>query len=160
MGWVLDTVNQDIYTEDSVKDNLHVALEAPYPSVFWFVDENDIKHNGEVYCDTPCFTAPFPSIFWYVNETSDDVVYNGELDYEEMGSFLNTKHLTEIKLPNSLLSIGPFAFAGSGIRKVVIPNHACTFYSTSFPPECEVTGGNMIDWHNYIQFYFLFFQKS
>lgn len=146
MGWILDTTIPDIYTEDTVQDNLHTCFEAPYPSVYWYVnqEQNDVMHLGELsYYYTPCFEAPYPSIYWYID--NNDVVHSGELDYTKMGAFVRTYRLREITLPMSLVSIGAYAFAESALKKVNIPNNATTYYSTSFPSNCQVTGGTLIE---------------
>lgn len=145
MGWVLDTTIPDIYTEDTVQGNLHTCFEAPYPSAFWYVNQtnDDVIHLGELNYITPCFNLPYPSAFWYVE--NDDVVHGGELDYTVMGAFARTKRLREITLPMSLESIGAYAFAESALKKVNIPNNATTYYSTSFPSNCQVTGGTLIE---------------
>lgn len=64
---------------------------------------------------------------------------------KKMGAFARTEHLREVSLPSTLTSIGRYSFADSGIREVNIPNRECTYYSTSFPPECKVTGGRLIE---------------
>lgn len=146
MGWVLDTTIPDIYTEDTVQDNLHTAFEAPYPSAYWFVQNNDVRHLGEIdNYHTPCFEYPYPSIFWYVNDEENDVEHTGELDYEKMGAFKSATKLKKVTLPTSLVSIGEYAFADSSLKKVVIPNNETTYYPTSFPPNCIVTGGHLIE---------------
>ena len=151
MGWILDTSIPDIYTEDTVQDNLHTCFESPYPSIYWYVSQtnDDVMHMGELSYISPCFTFPFPNVFWYVEFSppypEDDVKYSGEHAYTVMGAFARTKNLEEVVLPSSLVSIGPYSFSGSGLSKVTIPNPQTTYYSTSFPPSCEVTGGHLID---------------
>ena len=144
MSWVLDTTIPDIYTSDTVQGNLHTCFEAPYPSAFWYVNQtnDDVIHLGELNYHTPCFTAPYPSVFWYVD--NNDVVHSGELDYVKMGAFIRAKRLREITLPMSLVSIGAYAFAETALKKVSIPNSATTYYATSFPPNCQVSGGTLI----------------
>ena len=65
--------------------------------------------------------------------------------YRRNGAFARTKYLEEVKLPSTLTSIGRYAFADSGLKKVTLP-HDCAYYLTSFPEDCEVTGGQPIDW--------------
>lgn len=145
MGWVLDTTIPDIYTEDTVQGNLHTCFEAPFPSVFWYVnqEQNDVIHLGELSYYTPCFEPSYPSILWYVD--NNDVVHGGELDYTKMGAFMAAKKLRKVTLPMSLVSIGEYAFAESSLKRVTIPNDETTYYSTSFPPNCIITGGHLIE---------------
>lgn len=114
MAWVLDLQTMDIYTEDTVQGNLHNAFEPPYPADFWYVT------------DTP------------------DVTHDGALEALPIGAFANCTQLTEISLPETIRSIGPESFANTGLTNVIIPNNECTYYSTSFPENCEVTGGHLI----------------
>lgn len=145
MGWVLDTTIPDIYTKDTVQGNLHTCFEAPFPSVFWYVnqEQNDVIHLGELSYYTPCFEPSYPSILWYVD--NNDVVHGGELDYTKMGAFMAAKKLRKVTLPMSLVSIGEYAFAESSLKRVTIPNDETTYYSTSFPPNCIITGGHLIE---------------
>ena len=145
MGWVLNTSIPDIYTEDTVQGNLHTCFEAPYPSIFWYVnqEQNDITHLGELSYYTPCFEPTYPSIFWYVD--NNDIIHGGELDYTKMGAFMAAKKLRRITLPMSLTSIGEYSFAESGLKRVTIPNEETTYYPTSFPPNCIITGGHLIE---------------
>lgn len=145
MGWVLDKTIPDIYTDDTVQDNLHTCFEAPYPSAFWYVNQtnDDVIHLGELDYVTPCFRPPYPSAFWY--PFNYDVIHGGELDYTKMGAFMAAKKLRRVTLPMSLTSIGEYSFAESGLKRVTIPNDETTYYSTSFPPNCIITGGHLIE---------------
>ena len=116
MGWLVNPTTGDIYTEDTVQGNLIKALEKPYPEGMWYVsDAPDVTHDGEI------------------------------TDIAAMGAFARTTNLTEIRLPESIAEIGPEAFFDSGLREVIIPNNTCTYHSTSFPPDCDVTGGILVD---------------
>lgn len=115
MAWVLDLQAMDIYTEDTVQGNIYNAFEPPYPSDFWYVT------------DTP------------------DITHEGALDVIPIGAFANCAFLTEIVLPESIRSIGPESFGDTGLTEVTIPNDICTYYSTSFPTGCVVTGGQLIE---------------
>jgi hypothetical protein len=145
MGWVLNRTIPDIYTEDTVQGNLHTCFQAPYPSVFWSINqtENDVIHMGELNYYTPCFNMPYPSVFWFPQ--SEDVIHGGELDYTKMGAFMAAKKLRKVTLPMSLVSIGEYAFAESSLKRVTIPNDETIYYPTSFPPNCIITGGHLIE---------------
>lgn len=144
--WVLNKTIPDIYTDNTVQDNLHTCFEPPYPSIYWYVNQSgdDVIHMGEIMeWHTPCFEAPYPSVFWYPE--NNDVIHGGELDYTKMGAFIATKKLKRITLPMSLVSIGEYSFAESSLKKVTIPNKETIYYSTSFPPDCVVTGGHLVN---------------
>lgn len=116
MGWLVNPTTGDIYTEDTTQDNIVKALEKPYPAGMWYVsDTPDVTHDGAI------------------------------TDIAAMGAFARTANLREIRLPESISEIGPEAFSDSGIKEVIIPNNTCTYHSTSFPPDCVVTGGILVD---------------
>ena len=87
---------------------------------------------------------PYPASFWYMdsNNKLSMVLLPNKLP---LGAFAGCKKLTEVILPVSLTSIGRESFAESGLRTVTIPNNQCTYYTTSFPPDCVVTGGHLIE---------------
>ena len=120
MGWILNTITNDIYTDNTVQDNIHICFEAPFPKPMWYVSENpnDVKTASTKDFHTPCFDIPFPSPLWYTDGT--DVSHGGAKDYIEMGAFKGAINLTEIKIPQSVKRIGPEAFAGTGLTSVTI----------------------------------------
>ena len=116
MGWLVNPTTGDIYTEDTTQGNVVKALEKPYPEGMWFVtDTPDVTHDGAI------------------------------TDIAAMGAFAYCDKLTSIVLPESLTSIGPESFVDTGLTEVTIPNNQCTYYSTSFPSGCVVTGGHLIE---------------
>lgn len=108
-SWVLDLSSNppNIFNENT-SENLHNALESPYPSAFW-----------------------------YVNQAQDDVVHNGSVSVEEMGAFMNAQHLTSVLIPRSVKYIGEFAFTNTQLTSVTIASD-CVYFPTSFPEGCVV----------------------
>ena len=145
-SWYLDSDNKLMtgYFPDSLD-----YLTPPYPATLWRLDSNDILTlNSEVWTPFPepmeYLTPPYPATMWYLDENNK--LMNSLLpDILPMGAFSLTTELQEIRLPESLEEIGPEAFYGSAIKRVIIPNNTCTYYSTSFPPDCVVTGGHLIE---------------
>lgn len=124
-------------------------LTPPYPASLWRLDSgNVLTLNNEDWApfpeSLPNFTPPYPASMWYLDENNK--LMNALLpDILPLGAFALTTELQEIRLPESLEEIGPEAFYGSAIRHVTIPNDICTYYATSFPPDCVVTGGHLIE---------------
>lgn len=83
------------------------------------------------------FQPPYPQIFWYVNETENDVIHDGELDYEKMGAFCHCTELNRIIIPPTVKHIGEYAFRNTKLRSVTIASD-CTYSETSFPNGCVV----------------------
>lgn len=142
MSWYLDDnklTHADLGVE--IPGN---TLVSPYPASLWRLDSD----NNIVTLLLPealdSFTPPYPASMWYLDENNK--IMNGLLpDVLPLGAFALTTELQEIRLPESLEEIGPEAFYGSAIRRVTIPNNLCTYYATSFPPGCVVTGGHLIE---------------
>lgn len=114
----------------------------------YFKDHWRLINDELVYDSMPepidYLTPPYPATMWYLDENNK--LMNALLpDILPMGAFALTTELQEIRLPESLEEIGPEAFYGSAIRRVAIPNNLCTYYATSFPPGCVVTGGHLIE---------------
>lgn len=119
-------------------------LTPPYPASMWRLDsDNDLV---TLLFPEPLanFTPPYPASMWYLDE-NNKLLNSLMPDVLPLGAFALTTELQEIRLPESLEEIGPEAFYGSAIRRVTIPNNLCTYYATSFPPGCVVTGGHLIE---------------
>ena len=148
MSWYLDSNNK--LTHDALPEPIDSLYSEPYPATFWRLgSDNKLTLNSEDWNPFPepiydILTPPYPATMWYLNETNK--LKNALLpDILPMGAFSRTTELEMIRLPESLEEIGREAFYGSGIRSVTIPNNQCTYYATSFPPGCVVTGGRLIE---------------
>lgn len=118
-------------------------LTPPYPASMWRLDSDNDLVTLLLPEALDSFTPPYPASMWYLDENNK--LMNSLLpDVLPLGAFALTTELQEIRLPESLEEIGPEAFYGSAIRRVTIPNNQCTYYATSFPPDCVVTGGHLI----------------
>lgn len=141
-------INGELINND-LPEPIENNLIHPYPASLWRLDSDDILTlNSEDWSPFPepmeYFTPPYPASMWYLDENNK--LMNSLLpDVLPMGAFALTTELQEIRLPESLEEIGPEAFYGSAIRHVTIPNNQCTYYATSFPPGCVVTGGHLIE---------------
>lgn len=145
MAWILNTTTNDIYTEDTVQGNVHTCFESPFPKILWYVttDPNDVRRMDTPTPHYPCFDIPFPSPLWYVSTNPNDVRNASYREAEEMGAFYKASELQEIIIPESVKSIGAYSFAETALTEVALADD-CTYYSTSFPEDCTVTGGHLI----------------
>ena len=64
-------------------------------------------------------------------------------DTRKIGAFAYLTNLTSITIPQSVKSIGKYAFYKTGLTSVTLADD-CTYYSTSFPENCVVTGGTLL----------------
>ena len=112
----------------------------------WYLDENNLLTHSSLIApiDGDVFVPPYPASFWRLD--NNDILDLGLLPNSiELGAFAYCSSLNEVILPESLLSIGKYSFYGTALRSVTIPNSQCTYYATSFPPGCVVTGGHLIE---------------
>lgn len=166
MGWILDLTTDppDIYTEDTVKDNLHTCFTSPFPNACWYVNNNDIAHNND---PTPhiCFSQPFPIlcwyvdneevthtnegiphicmdptypfIFWFTNNEHNDLLHDGHGQVEYLGAFCRCTELKKTKIAPSIKEIGSDSFTFTQLQNVTIAED-CTYGPKSFPENCTI----------------------
>lgn len=142
--WKFVFKNEEYYSDIKVEYILNPSVKLRADS--WEMTQDNILVNSGM-CEEisgDILTYPFPKSFWELDD-NDKLEMFMLPEYLPVGAFSRTTELEMIRLPESLEEIGPEAFYGSGIRSVIIPNNTCTYYSTSFPPDCIVTGGHMID---------------
>lgn len=98
-------------------DILEYTMNPPYPKALWRIEQGE--NNG----------LPFHELLPYV---------------PPLGAGCHALNLRSIIIPNTTNSIGKNSFTFSRIRSVKLPTN-CTYYSTSFPENCNVTGGIRLD---------------
>lgn len=137
--WHLD--ENDILTNEYLPDAL--SWEPPYPLGKWYLDENDIIQCAGMPKNIG-WAPPYPLGKWYLDE-NDILTCSGLPDalIDDQGAFAGLTNLTDIRIPNSVKSIGRYSFRDTGLFEVTLAND-CTYYTTSFPPTCTVIGGQLI----------------
>ena len=148
MSWYLDNNNK--LTHDALPEPIDRLYSEPYPATFWRLNSNNILTlNSEDWepFQEPIYdilTPPYPASMWYMTDTHK---LRNMLLIERIpfGAFARCEDIKTVMLPESLESIGRESFAESGLTKIKIPNNQCTYYATSFPPGCVVTGGRLIE---------------
>lgn len=101
--------NDELRTID-MPDNTPVLYASDYPDMLWRTD--GFTNNGMIY--SPLIPGMVLS-----------------------GAFKDVVTLEQITIPRSCQRIGPVAFAGTSLRKVMI-SAECEYSETSFPEGCEV----------------------
>ena len=115
----------EISIDDAPSTMWKIADDLPFKSVF----------GAAVSIDDA------PSAMWKMN---NDLPYKSVFAEEQlMGACLNCSNLSQVELPSTLTSIGRYSFKGTKLTSVTLPAN-CTYYSTSFPPDCTITGGVLI----------------
>lgn len=159
MSWYLDTDNRLNHADLATEGN--AGFVSPYPYTFWnYISDTDktltlnhedfkvmryaIVNEEENRNDNQMLTPPYPASFWYMD--SNNKLSMALLPNEiPLGAFVGCKRLSTVILPESLTSIGEEAFAETALTNVTIPNDNCSYYLTSFPEGCVVTGGHLIE---------------
>lgn len=140
-SWYLNN-NNEIVQDDFPEPIAY--LTPPYPTSMWRLDSDNDLVTLLFPEALDSFTPPYPASMWYLDESNK--IMNSLLpDILPLGAFACCEDLKAVMLPESLTSIGKEAFAESGLRAVTIPNNQCTYYATSFPEDCVVTGGHLIE---------------
>lgn len=67
----------------------------------------------------------------------DTLTHNMQTSVLRSGAFYNATNLIEVQIPETVKSIGRFAFANTKLKKVKIASN-CKYYDTSFPRDCEI----------------------
>ena len=106
----------------------------------WYMD--DYPTNTD-FSELPAaaMVEPFPHGYW----RTDPLVNNGYPFHELLsglvrkgpGAFRNAAHLTRVRIPETVKTIGAEAFRNTALRSVTIAPD-CTYSETSFPEGCEV----------------------
>lgn len=110
----------------------------------WYMDEHgNIK--ADIVPHTLEWAFPYPYGKWY-RDSDGTLKTRGLPDalIDTQGAFSGVSTLREVVIPDTVESIGRYSFHGTSLREVELPEN-CTYYSTSFPPDCEITGGQLID---------------
>lgn len=110
----------------------------------WHMDD-----NGEIKADIVPHTLewafPYPYGKWY-RDSDGTLKTRGLPDplINDLGAFSGVETLMEVRIPETVRSIGRYSFHGTSLTEVELPEN-CTYYSTSFPPGCVIHGGQLIN---------------
>lgn len=137
-SWYMDD-NGEIKA-DIVPHTLEWAF--PYPYGKWYREDDWLTTRG-----LPKFLSwvqPYPYGKWYRENGVFKTRGLPDPLINDLGAFSGVSTLREVVIPDTVESIGRYSFHGTSLREVELPEN-CTYYSTSFPPDCEITGGQLID---------------
>lgn len=128
-----------------VDDNrlTHIGLPAPideqftppYAPIWWYIDGNELVTSTLPAPIESPFAPPYPPFWWYVD--NGRLVTNNLPTPVLRGAFANCKSLDTAHIPESVKSIGQYAFRSTALESVTIASD-CTYSATSFPEDCEI----------------------
>lgn len=134
-SWYMDDANR-------LKNQLipHILSWAqPYPYSKWYRKNDWLTNRG-----LPKFLSwAQPCDKWYrengvlKNRRLPDILIN------DLGAFSGCTNLTRVDIPEGVETIGRYSFYQTALTEVTLPDN-CTYYATSFPEDCVVTGGVLI----------------
>lgn len=101
----------------------------PYPPV-WVMSTEGPKIGTEP--SGPMFIKPYPPL-WIMGENGPMI----GIEPFHVGAFNGCYLCEEVVIPESVKFIGPYAFAGSGVKTVTIAED-CKYFPTSFPEGCHI----------------------
>ncbi|HOO05857.1 MAG TPA: leucine-rich repeat protein [Ruminococcus sp.] len=128
-------------TNISPADIASAKIELIAPNAWYMSEDGYPKYSLFPELPASPMEKPYPKALWRI-----DPQINGGYPYHELmpglvrkgpGAFCNAIHLTRVRIPESVKTIGEKAFANTALRSVTIAPD-CTYSETSFPPGCEV----------------------
>lgn len=116
-----------------------IPLKSPYPAILFIQKDGDYPYIQGL--NLIPLSSPYPVSIMIQGE--DMYPKFEKLNLVNAGAFSNSINLNSIKISKSLSYIGRYAFTNSSLTDVKLPED-CSYYSTSFPKDCKVTGGKLI----------------
>ena len=104
-------------------------------SVVRTVENNRLTHSSLPEPITSVISEPYPPFWWYVS--NGRFTHTGLPSPQGTGAFYGCSELEKVYIPESVKSIGEFAFAGTALTCVTIASD-CIYSTSSFPSGCTV----------------------
>lgn len=101
----------------------------------WTVEDNQLVTGGMPRARTSFVSEPLPPWYWTVSNNKLKTVGMPDLKY--FGAFANAVYLHHAIIPESVATIGEYAFNGTDLASVTISDQ-CIYSSTSFPQNCII----------------------
>lgn len=114
----------------------------PYPYGKWYREDEWITNRG-----LPKFLSwsqPYPYGKWYRENGVFKTRGMPDPLINDLGAFSGCTNLTRVDIPETVETIGRYSFYQTALTEVTLPDN-CTYYATSFPEDCVVTGGQLLD---------------
>lgn len=111
-----------------------------FPDAFWRC-EDGVNNNYPFHIMMKIKKMNPDNLPWALFRCTHGI--NGDYPYHKLmkltmeGSFADATNLEEVKVPQSVKSIGPYAFYNTNITEVTI-SRDCVYFDTSFPPGCVI----------------------
>lgn len=108
----------------------------------WIIQNNELTNTDFVNVPDKPFHGDSPYTFWRIDPNANEgMPYVGLMIgvpvLSQAGAFKDAASLAKVTIPTSCTSIGAYAFSGTQLTEVTIPQ-GCTYEETSFPAGCKV----------------------
>lgn len=139
--WYIDT--DGFPTNEDFPQDIPAYMYSPYPSLYWNIStEDNLPELGIMPDYIPNMTSPYPASMWYIGDSHTPEL-GAMPEYLYFGAFANATRLTRVTIPDSVKSVGDNSCSNTTLSSITLAND-CTYYETSFPPNCTVSGGILI----------------
>lgn len=122
-------------------NNIPELFETSAPDALWTVENEVLTQPFKVQVPE-LFETSAPAAMWRVEGNEGLTI--GTPYPPELGAFCHASRLKKAIIPSSCKKIGRYAFRYTQLRNVNLAAD-CEYWSTSFPPGCNVVGGIMVD---------------
>lgn len=124
-------------THFALPDTVSYEFSPPIPAVWWSVEDGVLTTAVLPPADTHNYVEyPYPINIWTIDENSD-FAHAGMPDMSNVGTFMGSRSLNSIVIPETVKYIGEYAFANTTLVNVKIASD-CQYSETSFPPGCTI----------------------
>ena len=104
----------------------------------WIVINGELTNTDLFELPAKPMSESCPDVMWRV---SDEELKTNLLPKDtEMGAFCHCTNLSRVSIPDSVKQIGMYSFRNAALKNVKIAPD-CEYYPTSFPGDCEISGG-------------------
>lgn len=121
-------------------------ISPPYPYSFMRQAAGEYPHVEGLPELLPIISPPYMYSFMIQSEGRYPTIHSLP-EIIEMGAFCHAKKLNSVTIPSSVHSIGRHSFSYTALKNVKLPEN-CTYYETSFPDGCTVSGGTLLTDNN------------
>lgn len=107
-------------------------------SATWHIIDGEFTHSS-LPAMIPRLVQPYPPGIWYIEDnTFKHTLLPSMVGSNNIGAFCGVNTLVSVKIPRTVQQIGTYSFDGTSLTSVKISQY-CTYESTSFPEDCEIT---------------------
>lgn len=126
-------------TNISPADIASAKIELIVPNAWYMSEEGYPKYSLFPELPTSAMTKPYPKALWRTApQISSGYPFHELLpEVPLLGAFANASELKTVRIPETVKTIGRYAFRNTQLTSVTIASD-CEYYDTSFPDGCII----------------------